>query len=116
MINSIITFLPSKDNDAMSNFYGDLLEMSLHKDQGKCRIYECNNAFVGFCNHYENSDPVGVVCFVLSDKTQVNKMYQKCLDNDINVINEPIRKSEFGIYQFYAYDPSDNRVEFQCFL
>ncbi len=115
-IKSVITFLPCKSIEEMHKFYGDLLGLKLYIDQGQCRIYESPRGYVGFCNHYEAKDPVGVVCFVVDSKDEVDYYYNRMAEQDIITEGTPMDRPEYGIYQYYAKDPSGNRVEVQCFL
>ncbi len=118
-IDTLITFLKSNDLEKTHAFYHDFLGLPLAIDQGICRIYETPYGNVGFCTHYEALGSAGLICFVLGDQSDVDALYQSLkLKKDtfgVSLISEPVYKETFGIYQFYAKDPSDNLIEFQCF-
>ncbi len=97
MIHSTITFLPSSDNSKMYEFYNKVLELRLHKDQGKCMIFASGNGYVGFCNHYANHDPVGVICFVVESIDEVDRFYNKMMQFGSKTEGVPVQKKEYMI-------------------
>lgn len=118
-IDTTITFLKAVDLDKMHRFYHDFLDLPLAMDQGICRIYETPYGNVGFCSHYKEEGTAGLLCFVMDCRDSVDEIYHLMCQNaeklEILLESAPTSKSEFGIYQFYAKDPSGNRIEFQCF-
>ncbi len=118
-IESTITFLKGLNLEAVHAFYNTFLGLPLAVDQGRCRIYKSPSGLIGFCEHYKEAGSAGLVCFVLKDKTAVDAVYSALVSKSASLgasaTSEPMFKPEFGIYQFYALDPSGNRIEFQCF-
>lgn len=118
-IDTIITFLRSADLNKTHAFYHGFLGLPLALDQGRCRIYETPYGNIGFCSHYESQGSAGLVCFVMDNREDVDGIYHALCEKKevlfVEVENAPVHKAEFGIYQFYALDPSGNRIEFQCF-
>lgn len=118
-IDTLITFLKSNDLEKTHYFYSGFLGLPLIADQGICRIYETPFGSVGFCTHYNDLGSAGLVCFVLDSREDVDALYwslEKEKDKyNVTILSAPVYKEVFGIYQFYAKDPSDNLIEFQCF-
>ncbi|MFO7637238.1 MAG: VOC family protein [Clostridia bacterium] len=119
-VRGMITFLPAKDLEKTHAFYHGFLGFPMSHDQGSCRIYLTPSGSIGFCTGYGNHTGMGVVCFVLDSREQVDSIYEKLKVQEpllgISLVSQPSHRPEFGIHQFYALDPEGNRIEFQCFL
>ena len=58
-----ITFLGTKDLNKTSNFYQNILGLTIYKDQNVCLIFNINNqSKIGFCEHmsviYDDKSPI----------------------------------------------------------
>ena len=52
MFKEFITFLGTKDLEKTSNFYQNLLGLTVYKDQDVCVIFNINSqSKIGFCTH-----------------------------------------------------------------
>ncbi len=114
--NGLVAFLPTSDLEATHIFYHQILGMPLHKDQGKCRIYQVgNDSYVGFCTHFPQSNTDGMIITLLTD--EVDEKYKKLsAHSEITVESPPQKNEQFKIYHFYARDPNGYKVEIQKFL
>ena len=116
MIQSIIGFYPCNSLQRIHDFYHDILGLELCKDQGKCRIYKSKSGGIGFCNHLPRQPSGNIICFVVDSEKQVDDWFEKLNYLGVEILAKPVRKEEFSIYQFFAFDPEGNKIEFQCFL
>jgi len=114
--DGLVAFLPTDDLQATHRFYHELLGMPLYKDQGKCRIYRVSNdSYVGFCTHFPQSAPEGMIITLLTDR--VDEAYESLSgQQDIAVEHPPKQNPQFNIYHFFAHDPNGYKVEIQKFL
>ncbi|UCE05673.1 MAG: nitroreductase family protein, partial [bacterium] len=58
-------------------------------------------------------DHGGMITFFYRTKEEVDSVYQKLRSI---ATTEPIENQKYSIYQFFARDPEDRVLEFQCFL
>ena len=111
-----ITFLGTKDLNETSNFYQNILGLTLYKDQNVCLIFNINNqSKIGFCEHisviYDDKSPI--ITFVTED---VDKFYYKLTKAGLNIGKKPQINRKFNIYHFYFKDPNGYTIEIQKFL
>lgn len=114
-IHSMIHFYGTSDLEKTSQFYVDLLGLSLVKDQGLCHIYSLNNvAMIGFCSHLRitKSERSPIITFVVDDvKAWHRSLFAKGLNPSPVNVNE-----KFKIEHFFFEDPNGYAVEIQRFL
>ena len=109
-----IVFFSTKDLESVKEFYLHRVGAEIWEDQGKCLIFDWKGFKFAFCETGEEPDRCGVLTFAYNTREKVDEIY-----NDLEDIaeSEPVsRKPEFDIYQFYAKDPEERTLEFQCFL
>jgi hypothetical protein len=116
MIEGTITFLPSRDLDAIDAFF-NALEIPMVLDQGDCRIYRIGEAaYWGFCKHLnEVPQPASAVVLTLL-VDDVVAWHARCQENGLPA-DGPARVNErFGIEHFFVVMPDGYRLEVQRFL
>ena len=108
-----IVFFKTEKLEQLKLFYRDRLGAELWKDQGDCLIFEKNGFRFGFCER-EPAENCGILTFVFDSKTKVEGIYEELEDL---AEGKPVsRQPDYDIYQFFARDPEDRTLEFQCFL
>jgi hypothetical protein len=75
-------------------------------------ILEHGNILLGFCEHSE-IDHGGMITLFYLTKEEVDSVYEKLKSI---ATTESIENKKYSIYQFFAKDPEDRMLEFQCFL
>ncbi len=105
-----IVFFATARYDQILEYYTDL-GATVWREQPDCTILEIGTCKVGFCAR-ENADTDGIITFVYSERTGVDRMYERLEDD----ADEPPRLNDkYDIYQFFATDPEGRMVEFQTF-
>ena len=112
----LIPFYGTENLEETDRFYRQILGMSLHKDQGACRIYEVlPGAWVGFCTHMEvvigNHSPI--ITLLTED---VDAVYEHLVEQGWETKDPPQENPRFKIYHFYVRDPNGYLVEVQRFI
>ena len=84
-----ITFLGTKDLNKTSNFYQNVIGLTLYKDQGMCLIFNVNNqSKLGFCKHmtpiHKGKSPI--ITFIADN---VDEIYSKLIESGINIKDKP---------------------------
>jgi len=112
----LIPFYGTDDLDSTDRFYKDQLGLSLHKDQGVCRIYEVlPGGWIGFCTHMEVAiGEHSPIITLLTEK--VDEVYQSLKKFDCDLGDPPQENPRFKIYHFFVRDPNGYLVEVQKFL
>lgn len=111
----LITFYGTKDIEATTAFYQDLLGLRLASDQGKCRIFEvAEHGLIAFCEHLDvtHTHKSPLLTFVLDD---IDGCFNKLKDH-CEVIEAPKRNDQFHLYHFFILDNNGYTLEFQKFL
>ncbi|TVP94254.1 MAG: VOC family protein [Acholeplasmatales bacterium] len=113
----VIHFYKVRDLDRVRAFYGELLGLSLYKDQGLCLIYDLDShGKIGFCTHHPENVPASTcITFVYATREDVDACYRS-LNERIGPLPTPSYNTRFGIYHFFAKDFEGLTVEFQTFL
>ncbi|MFX0002059.1 MAG: VOC family protein [Candidatus Hermodarchaeota archaeon] len=111
-----ITFLGTKDLEKTSQFYQNIIGLTLYKDQGVCLIFNVTiNSKIGFCEHipvvYQDKSPI--ITFITDD---VDKIYNKLIKLKVNIKEKPKINEKFKIYHFFLKDPNGYTLEIQKFL
>lgn len=116
MYNEFIVFLGTDDLEETDNFYRNVLELKLYKDQKTCMIYKINEkASIGFCTHINKTiDKKSPIITLIVD--DVDKVYNNIIDKGIEVESEPKKNEKFNIYHFFLKDNNGYTLEIQRFL
>lgn len=111
-----ILFLGTEDLIKTSNYYLNVLNLTLYKDQGICQIYNVSkDCKIGFCTHMpitrENKSPI--LTFVTEN---VDEVYLDLLNKGVKIVSTPQFNPKFKIYHFFMKDPNGYIIEIQKFL
>jgi len=114
--NEFITFLGTNNLKKTSQFYQNILGLTIYKDQKICLIFNINNqSKIGFCEHipviHEKKSPI--ITLVTED---VDKVYRKLIQNGLEIAESPKLNKKFNIYHFFFKDPNGYTIEIQRFL
>ena len=107
-----IQFHRTNNLKVVTDFYRDVIGMEVWLDQKDCTVLKHENFLLGFCER-EAKDTSGIITFFYGETSQVDEMYDKLKDR---ATSQPEENKKYKIYQFFARDPEDRLVEFQCFL
>lgn len=107
-----IVFVRTRALDAVRRFYRDRVGMSVWLEQPGIAILKHGNLLVGFHEQAE-ADTDSLLTFFERDREFVDRMYLEFRDE---AEAPPRENPKYRIYHFYARDPENRRVEFQCFL
>ncbi len=114
--NEFITFLGSFDLKETSNFYQNILGLTLYKDQKTCLIFHINmQSKIGFCEHIPviNDEKSPIITLVTDD---VDEIYTKLINKGLKIAENPKLNEKFNIYHFFFKDPNGYTIEIQRFL
>ena len=113
-MKDLINFYRVKDLEKTRQFYSDILNLSLYKDQGKCLIFDAEHGKLGFCSHFpEEISQSSCITFVYDSKESVDEMYIKL---SMYAVHPPTENTVFKIYHFFITDPNGLKLEFQYFI
>ena len=107
-----ITFFKTKSIHKLREFYQSILGLTIWRDQEDCIILRSGNLLLGFCSR-DNIDDQGMITFFYSSPEEVDAMYFKLKQWNAT---KPVKNDKYNIYQFFAKDPENRTLEFQCFL
>ena len=116
MFKEYITFLGTNDLKTTSNFYQNILGLTLYKDQKICLIFSVNKqSKIGFCEqlpviHVDNSPIITLVT------EEVDEVYNKLVNKGLKIAERPKLNQKFKIYHFFFKDPNGYTIEIQRFL
>jgi predicted enzyme related to lactoylglutathione lyase len=116
-IDQGITWVYTEDLDGTCRFYGETLGLTEVHDQGLCRIFRlAPTAFLGVCRVRPGRfvEPKGVVITFVTPA--VDAWHARLTAAGIVPEGPPERSDQFGVYCFFARDPTGDLVEFQTFL
>ncbi|MBU7046497.1 MAG: nitroreductase family protein [Theionarchaea archaeon] len=105
-----ILFFNTKDLSAIRKFYTSI-GATVWLDQGSCIIFRHGNLLLGFCQG-KACDTNGIITFFYPDRKGVDTMYNLLTE----ISTAPKVNEKFRIYHFFAKDPEERVIEFQCFL
>ena len=114
-IQTQITWVYTENLEASERFYRDILGLECIRDEGKARIFRtAGDAAIGVCEVFEDRvvEPKGSMISLVTD--DVDSWYEKLMQARIES-EPPHRLEQFGIYTFFARDPSGYIIEFQQF-
>lgn len=107
-----IQFHRTNNLKVVTDFYRDVVGMAIWLEQKDCTVLKHENFLLGFCER-EEKDTSGIITFFYGETSQVDDMYAKLEDR---ATSQPEENKKYKIYQFFARDPEERLVEFQCFL
>ncbi len=116
MFKEFITFLGTKDLDKTSDFYQNILGLTVYKDQGVCLIFNINpQSKIGFCTHMPiaHNEKSPILTFV---SEEVDEIYNKLIRKGAEIKEKPTLNQKFHIYHFFLKDPNGYTLEIQKFL
>ena len=109
-----IIFLQTKDLDRTAQFYEEILELPLVRDQGICRIYKSSpSGYIGFCTHLDAPPPKSLILTLVTD--DVDGWYQRLVEKGVEVPAPPVHNPKYRIYHFFTKDPNGYALEIQSF-
>lgn len=116
MYSEFILFLGSDNLKETDEFYRDVLNLQLYKDQKTCMIYKINDkASIGFCSHINKTvDKKSPIITLIVD--DVDKLYETIKAKGIEIEDEPKENKQFNIYHFFLKDNNGYTIEIQRFL
>jgi predicted enzyme related to lactoylglutathione lyase len=112
-----IAWIYTEDLERSADFYGRVLGLEQLVDQGSARIYRsAAGARIGICRVYGDraAEPSGSMLSFVTD--EVDAWYDRLVAAGVQTRGPPRVLAQFGIYAFFAEDPSGYVVEFQRFL
>ena len=116
IFKEFITFFGTEDLIKTSNFYLNILELTLYKDQGVCLIFNINSqSKIGFCENMSviHNDKSPIITLVTED---VDIFYKKLIKLGLEITEKPKINQRFNIYHFFFKDPNGYTIEIQKFL
>ena len=109
-----ITFLATRNLDAVTNFYQHTLGLPLVRDQGVCRIFKSSaDGYLGFCTHLDTPPPQGIILTLVCDN--VDSWHTKLVAKGVEIQKPPARNPKDNIYHFFFKDPNGYVLEIQRF-
>ncbi|MHA1915395.1 MAG: VOC family protein [Promethearchaeota archaeon] len=116
MFKGFITFLGTEDLEKTSQFYQNVLGLTVYLDQDVCRIFNITNqSKIGFCKHIPviHGEKSPILTLVTEE---VEEIYEKITNSGVNVPEKPKFNPKFNIYHFFFKDPNGYTIEVQKFL
>ncbi len=107
-----IVFLRTSDLERIVHFYTTRVGMRLWIEQPLIRILRHENLLVGF-KQDEEADTDALLTFFYASRPDVDHMYELLREL---ATGAPELNEHYRIYNFYARDPENRQIEFQCFL
>ncbi|MHA2183108.1 MAG: VOC family protein [Promethearchaeota archaeon] len=116
MFKEFITFLGTKDLKTTSDFYQDVLGLTIYKNQGLCLIFTINpQSKIGFCTHmpvvHDEKSPILTLV-----TEEVDEIYNILINKGLKINEKPKINQKFNIYHFFLKDPNGYTIEIQKFL
>lgn len=116
MYQEFILFLGTQSLEETDDFYRNILDLTLYKDQKTCRIYKINEkSSIGFCTHIKVTidEKSPILTFIVED---VDKAYERITSKGIKTETKPATNEKFNIYHFFLKDNNGYTIEIQKFL
>ena len=107
-----IIFIRTVNLQKIRSFYTETVGMKIWLEQPGIVILSHENMLLGF-QESEAADCDSLLTFWLRTREEVDGMY-KLLSN--TALTVPKENDQYGIYNFFATDPDERRIEFQAFL
>jgi predicted lactoylglutathione lyase len=106
-----IIFIRTQNLSEVTDFYKKL-GATLWVQQPDINILKHGNMLFGFHQQPEASKDV-LLTFFYKEKRHVDEMYQEYKER---ALSQPKENMKYKIYNFFATDPEDRKIEFQTFL
>ena len=115
-IDQQVTFLYTRDLEATTIFYQEVMGLTLILDQGSCRIYRISgDSFLGFCQREDApQSPQGIIFTLVT--TVVDAWYEFLSGKGVVFEKPPTRNTTYNIYHCFLRDPNGYLLEIQQFL
>lgn len=107
-----IIFFKTKSLENITNFYVQQLDHKFWLKQINCNILQSDQLLIGFLES-EQVDNQAVITLFFKTKEEVDHYYEKLKHI---ALSKPITNDKYNLYHFYAKDPENRTLEFQCFL
>ena len=107
-----IVFVRTLDLARIVEFYRTRVGMRLWLEQPDIHILRHENMLIGF-KHDEVPDRGALLTFFYPSVEEVDRMYHEFTHE---ATTAPRVNDRYHIYNFFALDPDNRRIEFQCFL
>ncbi|TVQ35690.1 MAG: VOC family protein [Spirochaetaceae bacterium] len=107
-----IVFLRTTDRSKIVEFYTREIGMRIWLEQPEITILRHENLLVGFQQHLQ-ADTDALLTFFYPGHREVDRMFNQLQSR---ACDEPRHNQRYRIYNFFAHDPEERRIEFQCFL
>jgi predicted enzyme related to lactoylglutathione lyase len=114
--DEFITFFGTNNLELTSEFYQNILGLTLYKDQKVCLIFNVTEqSKIGFCEHIPvlNDEKSPIITLVTEE---VDEVYKKLVKSGLEISEGPKLNPKFDIYHFFFKDPNDYTIEVQRFL
>jgi catechol 2,3-dioxygenase-like lactoylglutathione lyase family enzyme len=110
-----ITFLYTRDLEATTRFYEQVLGLALVLDQGDCRVYRVSSeGYIGFCQRQSApEDPVGVILTLVTP--EVDAWFRYLSAQGVAFERPPALNPKYDIYHCFLRDPNGYLIEIQRF-
>ena len=111
LFKDFITFLGTEDLEKTSNFYQNVLGLTIYLDQDVCRIFNITNkSKIGFCEHIPviHGEKSPIITLVTEE---VDEMYRNITNSGVKVPEKPKINHKFNIYHFFLKDPNGYTLE-----
>lgn len=112
-VSEQITFLMVADLVRSDAFYCGILGLPLALDQGSCRIYGTDAAFIGICERPERVSPEGIIITLVS--RDVDGWHERLVAHGVAVEKPPTVNAEYLLYHAFYRDPDGYLIEIQDF-
>ena len=114
--DEFITFFGTNNLKVTSEFYQNILGLTLYKDQKICLIFNITEqSKIGFCEHipiiHDERSPI-----ITLVTEEVDEVYSKLVKKGLEISVEPKLNQKFNIYHFFLKDPNGYTIEVQRFL
>lgn len=114
--DEFITFFGTNNLKITSEFYQNILGLTIYKDQRVCVIFNINEqSKIGFCEHIPViKDDKNPIITLVTEK--VDEVYKELVKNGLEISEGPKLNHKFNIYHFFFKDPNGYTIEIQKFL
>lgn len=110
-----ITFIYTSDLKITTQFYEEILGLTLALDQGTCRIYHtAPNAYIGICERVDTLiDPGNLIITLVTP--DVDAWYEVLKMKSVTFEKPPQLNPHYQIYHCFLRDPNGYLIEIQRF-
>jgi hypothetical protein len=108
-----IVFFATEDLDGVVEFYRDVVDAEVWREQVDCTILERGSFRFAFCAR-DRVENCGILTFLYPDRVAVDRAHERV--SAVVDADEPAVPERYDIYRFFATDPEGRTIEFQTFL